>query len=361
MGRLLLPFSLSASIVAADTIDAVKLVYCGTPTFAVPSLEALVRAGNDVRLVVTQPDRPKGRGMELAPSPVKQKASELGLAIAQPAQIKNNAEFRAQLEALAPDCIVVVGYGRIIPRWMLELPRHGNINLHASLLPKYRGAAPIQWAIANGETITGNTTMRIDEGLDTGDILLQREMAIAADETSVTLAPRLAAMGAELLVETLAALDAGQLQPTPQDHAHATLAPILTRGDGRVDFARDAQTIYHRYRGFQPWPGAFTTFRGKQLTLHAISVASPQHAIGAPDLPAFGGLGMNYGRAGDPTVTGALALAESSIAVSGEQLLAGCGAQTAIAIHELQLEGKRRMSAREFINGYQPKNGERLG
>ena len=300
--------------------------------FAVPSMEALVRAGHDVRLIVTQPDRPRGRGMELAPSPVKQKARELGLAIAQPEKIKNNAEFRAQLEALAPQCIVVVGYGRIIPRWMLDLPQHGNINLHASLLPKYRGAAPIQWAIANGETVTGNTTMRIDEGLDTGDILLQREMAIAADDTSVTLGPRLAAMGAKLLVETLAALATGQLQPTPQDNRHATLAPILTREDGRLDFGRDAQTICNRHRGFQPWPGAFTTFRGKQLTLHAIS--------------AF---------------PGGPALQQGAISVDGEQLLAGCAGQTAIAVHELQLEGKRRMSAGEFINGYQPKAGERLG
>ena len=174
--------------------------------FAVPALEWLVRAGHEVSLVVTQPDRPKGRGMELALSPVKQKAIEVGLPITQPEKIKNNAEFRAQLEAVAPECIVIVGYGRIIPRWMLELPAHGNINLHASLLPKYRGAAPIQWAIAQGEQVTGNTTMRIDQGLDTGDILLQRELGILPEDTSVSLAPRLAMMGAELLVETLAAL-----------------------------------------------------------------------------------------------------------------------------------------------------------
>jgi methionyl-tRNA formyltransferase len=300
--------------------------------FAVPPLESLVGAGYAVRLVVTQPDRPKGRGMELALSPVKQKARELELAIAQPEKIKNNAEFRAQLEALAPDCIVVVGYGRIIPRWMLDLPPHGNINLHASLLPKYRGAAPIQWAIASGESVIGNTTMRIDEGLDTGDILLQREMAISPEDTSVTLAPRLSAMGAELLVETLAALAARRLQSTPQDDQHATLAPILTREDGRIDFARNAQSICNRHRGFQPWPGAFTTFRGKQLTLHAISPASS-----------------------------AAPLACGELAASGEPLLVGCGGQTAIAISELQLEGKRRMSAREFINGYQPKAAERLG
>jgi methionyl-tRNA formyltransferase len=313
--------------------QSVKLVYCGTPMFAVASLEALVGAGHEVCLVVTQPDRPKGRGMELARSPVKQKALEFALPIAQPEKIKNNAEFRAQLEALAPECIVVVGYGRIVPRWMLDLPPHGNINLHASLLPKYRGAAPIQWAIASGESVTGNTTMRIDEGLDTGDILLQRELAIRAEDTSVTLAPRLAAMGAELLVETLAELAEHRVQPTPQDHQRATLAPILTREDGRINFTHDtAQTICDRHRGFQPWPGAFTSFRGKQLTLHALSPFAGAHALEAGE-----------------------------IATAGERVLAGCSKSTAIAIAELQLEGKRRMSAREFINGYQPKPGERLG
>jgi methionyl-tRNA formyltransferase len=300
--------------------------------FAVAPLEALVRAGHDVSLAVTQPDRPKGRGMEMALSLVKRTAVELGLPIAQPEKIKSNDEFRAQLEALAPDCIVIVGYGRIVPRWMLDLPREGNINLHASLLPKYRGAAPIQWAIASGERVTGNTTMRIDEGLDTGDILLQREMEILPEDTSVTLAPRLAAMGAELLVETLAGLEEQRLQATPQDNARATLAPILTREDGHINFTRDAPTICNRFRGFQPWPGAFTRFRGKQLTLHAISPAAGAHA-----------------------------LAVGEIATAGERLLAGCGEGTAIAIDGLQLEGKRRMSAREFINGYQPKAGEGMG
>jgi methionyl-tRNA formyltransferase len=299
--------------------------------FAVAPLEALVRAGHDVRLVVTQPDRPKGRGMEVARSPVKQKAVELGLAISQPEKIKNNTDFRAELEAIAPECIVVVGYGRIIPRWMLDLPRHGNINLHASLLPKYRGAAPIQWAIAMGESVTGNTTMRIDEGLDTGDILLQREMAIDAKDTSVTLAPRLSAMGAELLVETLAALAEESVRAVAQNNSVATLAPILTREDGRVVFSRDAQTICNRHRGFQPWPGAFTTFRGKQLTLHAVEVADA-HELG-----------------------------EGEITIAGGRVLVGCGRGTSIAIEELQLEGKRRMSAKEFVNGYQPKAGERLG
>src|SRR6476661_5717678 len=185
------------------------LVFCGTPTFAVPTLERLVGSGFPVRLVVTQPDRPSGRGMQLAVSPVKRKALELGLPVQQPDKIKNNDEFREQLDAIRPQAIVVVGYGRIIPRWMLDLPPLGNINLHASLLPKYRGAAPIQWAIANGETVTGVTTMRIDSGLDTGDILLQQELSISSEDTAETLAPPLATIGAELVVETLRKLPAG--------------------------------------------------------------------------------------------------------------------------------------------------------
>src|ERR1039457_5565110 len=216
------------------------LVFCGTPRFAVPTLERLVAAGHSVPLVVTQPDRPRGRGMELVASPVKEAAVRLGIPIAQPATIKTNDEFRAQLAALQPDAIIVVGYGRIIPQWMIDLPRFGNLNLHASLLPKYHGAAPIQWAIASGESVTGVTTMRIDAGLDTGDILLQRELPISDDDTALTLAPRLAQTGAELMIATLAGLGAGQVSPIPQDHALATLAPILKQEDGRLDFARSA-------------------------------------------------------------------------------------------------------------------------
>ncbi len=310
-----------------------KLVFCGTPQFAVPTLEALARSEHRVELVVTQPDRPKGRGMELAASPVKLAAQRLGLPITQPEKIKNNAEFRAQLESIAPDCIVVVGYGRIIPRWMLDLPRFGNINLHASILPKYRGAAPIQWAIAMGETVTGNSTMLLNEGLDTGDVLVQREMEIAPDSTSVTLAPPLAAMGAELLIETLDSLEDNLIVPVPQEHEKHTLAPILTRDDGRILWSRTAQEIYNRFRGFQPWPGAFTTFRGKQLTLHAMKPLPPGESV----------------------------LAEGELAVECDRLVVGCGQASALELLELQLEGKKRMSARDLINGYQLKAGERLG
>ena len=308
-----------------------KLVFCGTPQFAVPTLERLAAAGHDLQLVVTQPDRPQGRGMELTAPPVKQSALKLGLPVIQPEKIKKNEEFQAQLRALAPDAIIVVGYGRIIPPWMLELPRYGNINVHASLLPKYRGAAPIQWAIANGERVTGVTTMHLNEGLDTGDILLQKELSIADDDTSVTLAPKLAELGANLLVETLERLERQKITPVPQDHSQATLAPILTKEDGLIDFNRSASEIYNRLRGFQPWPGAYTKFRGKNLKFAEVR-------------PVAGRTG-NLGE----------------LRVQGDQLLVSCGGDTVLQLLQLQPEGKKPMQAREFINGYRPTPGERLG
>src|SRR5208282_2190731 len=199
------------------------LVFCGTPRFAVPTLERLVEAGHSVPLVVTQPDRPRGRRMEVTVSPVKEAAIRLAIGAVQPETVKNNAEFRDQLSSIHPDAIIVVGYGRIIPQWMIDLPRLGNLNLHASLLPKYRGAAPIQWAIANGESATGVTTMRIDAGLDTGDILMQREIPIALEDTSQMLGPKLAFIGAELMVETLRGLENGQVHPVAQDDSQATV------------------------------------------------------------------------------------------------------------------------------------------
>ena len=222
------------------------LVFCGTPQFAVPTLYKLVAADFRVKLVVTQPDRPSGRHMELAASPVKQAALDLKLPILQPEKIKNNDEFRAALTQINPQAIVVVGYGRIIPKWMIDLPPLGNINLHASLLPKYRGAAPIQWAIASGEQITGVSTMRINEGLDTGDVLMQMEECIHPEDTALTLAPRLAQHGAELMICTLAALANGTAEPKLQDDTQATLAPILTREDGADRF------LAHGYRCLEP-------------------------------------------------------------------------------------------------------------
>jgi methionyl-tRNA formyltransferase len=308
-----------------------KLVFCGTPMFAVPCLEALVRERFDVQLVVSQPDRPKGRGLELAPTPVKQVALTHGIPVTQPEKIKNAPEFRAQLEQIRPDAIIVVAYGRIIPQWMIDLPPLGNINVHASLLPKYRGAAPIQWAIAKGETVTGVTTMRIDAGLDTGAMLMKAEMPIPANDNAVTLSPRLAELGALLLIETLRALISGGVKPSPQDDAQATLAPLLTKEDGRIDFARTAQEIANRQRGFQPWPGAFTTFRGKLFTVHA---ARP-------------GIGLK--------------LSPGELLANEDSLYVGAGQGTSLELLEAQLEGKKRMSARDFANGYRPVAGERLG
>ena len=310
--------------------QSLNLVFCGTPRFAVPTLEKLVRADFRVHLVVTQPDRPKGRGLELVASPVKESALKLNLPITQPDRIKTNDEFRAQLTALKPDAIIVVGYGRIIPQWMLDLPPLGNINLHASLLPKYRGAAPIQWAIANGETVTGVTTMRIDAGLDTGDILLWHEDSIAPFDTAETVAPRLAAMGARLMVETLQRLQAGSIQPRPQDHTQASLAPILKKEDGLIDFSRSAAEISNRIRGFQPWPGGYTKFRGKNLQ---IVQAHPADDVLPP----------------------------AELFARHNRLLVGCGHQTSLELLEVQLEGKKRVPARDFIHGYRPDPGERLG
>ena len=310
--------------------QSLTFVFCGTPRFAVPTLEALVHAGFQVALVVTQPDKPRGRGLALTPSPVKQSALALDLPITQPESIKNNDEFRAQLTALKPDAIIVVGYGRIIPQWMIDLPRLGNINLHASLLPKYRGAAPVQWAIARGETVTGVSTMRIDAGLDTGDILLQKEIPINLTDTAETLAPTLAAVGADLVVESLHGLQAGTIRPRPQDDAQATLAPILKKEDGRIDFRLSAQEVCNRLRGFQPWPGAFTAFRGKNL--HVWDAATSQRSLPPGEL-----------------------------LVENDRLFVGCEGVTALALLEVQPEGKKHMAVRDFIHGYRPQSGEKLG
>jgi len=310
--------------------QTLNLVFCGTPRFAVPTLQRLVEAPFNIQLVVTQPDRPKGRGLEVIYTPVKQYALELELPITQPESIKNNPEFRAQLNALKPDAIIVVGYGRIIPQWMLDLAPLGNINLHASLLPKYRGAAPIQWAIAQGESITGVTTMKIDAGLDTGDVLLRKEYPIAPDDTADTVAPKLAAVGAQLMIETLRGLRDGSVRGRKQDDAQATLAPILKKEDGLIDFSWPADKTLHRMRGFQPWPGAYSKFRGKNLQLWKAVLCEQ-------------------------------ALSPGELNIERDRLVVGCGQGTAIEILELQLEGKKRSSAADFIRGYRPLAGERLG
>jgi len=311
-----------------------RLVFCGTPAFAVPTLKLALRAGYDVPLVVTQPDRPVGREQVLTAPPVKTTAMEAGIRIAQPEKIKNNTELRLELEAIQPDAILVVAYGRIIPRWMLDLPRLGNLNLHGSLLPKYRGAAPVQWAIANGEGSTGATTMRLDEGLDTGDILLQREMALAPSMSATDVFPLLAEMGADLMMETLRGLDAGAIAPRKQDESRATLAPILTREDGRMDFSRPAMTLYNRWRGFQPWPGAWTMLGGKKLTVHRM-------------LPT--------------EVRGTALRLPGELLVDQGTMFVACGDGTWLELVEVQPEGKRRMTAGEFLRGHAIQSGTRLG
>ncbi len=322
----------------AGAATRLRLVFCGTPEFAVPTLQTLIVARHDVRLVVSQPDRPVGREHQIAATPVKRTALEVGLPVAQPDKIRNNLEFRAQLEATAPDAIVVVAYGRIIPPWMLKLPRLGCVNLHASLLPKYRGAAPIQWAVAMGDAYTGNTTMLLEEGLDTGPILLQKTVEIGPKQTAAELFPILAEAGAPLVRETLAGLAAGTLKPQPQNHEFATFAPLLDREDGRMDFAaRSATELYNRWRGFQPWPGAFTTLNSKKLIVHRMAVAGES---------GFGLL--RRAQAGE-------------MQVENERLFIACAEDTWLELVEVQLEGKRRLRAAEFLRGMPGLAGARLG
>lgn len=315
-----------------------KIVFCGTPSFAVPTLETLLLVGHDVELVVSQPDRPVGRDRLLSMPPVKVTALAAGVPVTQPEKIRNNAEFRAQLEAIAPDVIVVVAYGRIIPPWMLALPKLGCINLHGSLLPKYRGAAPIQWAVAMGDSFTGNTTMLLEEGLDTGPILLQRTHEIRPDDTAMELFATLARAGAPLMVETLAGLEEGSLKPQPQNHEFATFAPILDREDGRMDFAmRSATELHNRWRGFQPWPGAFTTLDGKKLIAHRMAVVA------------------------EPASTGSELLEPGRIVVQEHRLFVACAENTWLELIEVQLEGKKRMQAAEFLRGNPIGADARLG
>jgi methionyl-tRNA formyltransferase len=320
-----------------------KLVFCGTPQFAVPTLNALLAAGHQIALVVSQPDRPVGRDRQLTAPPVKLAALALDLPIAQPETIRNNPEFRSQLEAIAPDAIVVVAYGRIIPPWMLTLPRLGCINLHASLLPRYRGAAPIQWAVAMGEIVTGNTTMLLEEGLDTGPILLQQALAIAPQQTAVELLDELARGGAQLIVKTLTGLADGSIQPRPQNHAGATLAPILNREDGHMDFAaRTATELKNRWRGFQPWPGAFTALDGKKLIVHRMEVVdAPGSQESIPAEPA--------------------SILPGQIRIAEHRLLVACAGSTWLELIEVQLEGKKRLAAAEFLRGIALPANARLG
>ncbi len=308
-----------------------RLVFLGTPPFAVPSLRRLSAGGHDIAAVYTQPDRPRGRGGEMAAPAVKRAALELKLPVRQPERIRA-PEIVAELEALRPEAIVVVGYGQILPQSVIDIPPHGAVNVHASLLPRYRGAAPIQWAIARGETVTGVTTMRIDAGLDTGDILLARDTPIGPEETAVELGERLAAMGAELLMETLEGLAAGKVEPRKQDHALATYAPMLKKEDGWIDWSRPAREIYNKVRGFVPWPGSYTRFRGLRLHIWRARLAEGESAA-APGV----------------------------VSLSGRRLLVGCGDRAYLEPLEVQLEGRKKMAIADFVNGQRLEEGEALG
>lgn len=301
------------------------LVFLGTPAFAVPTLEALIAAGFEVLEVVTQPDRPKGRHHELAASPVKQCALAHGLTVYQPERIRR-PECVEHLRALAPEAMVIVGYGQIIPQSILDIPPRGIINVHASLLPELRGAAPIQWSIARGFTATGVTTMKIDAGLDTGDILLRAETGIGLDETAPELSERLAALGAELLIRTLRE----NIIPVKQDHSAATLAPILTKEDGTIDWSRSAQEIHNQVRGLLPWPGAHTKFRGQRLHVWRSRVTGERTDV----MPGF------------------LFAKEARVA---------CGGGTILDVLELQLEGRKRVAGEAFMNGLRLEENELLG
>jgi methionyl-tRNA formyltransferase len=307
----------------------VEVIFLGTPAFAVPTLESLVQA-HHVKLVVTQPDRPKGRGQELAASPVKQAALRLGLPLYQPERVKR-PEVQARLEALKPEIMVVVGYGQIIPQSVIDIPPRGIVNVHASLLPKYRGAAPIQWAIVNGEKVTGVTTMQINAGLDTGDILLARETTIDPEETAVELSERLSRMGAELLVETLDGLSRAAIAPQKQDDAQASLAPILKKEDGVIHWTEPAAAIHNRVRGLVPWPGGHTRFRGQSLHIWRSQVTAdrtslpPGHVVASP------------------------------------RFRISCGDGAVLDLIEVQLEGRKRMTAEAFANGQRLNENDILG
>jgi len=306
-----------------------RTVFLGTPAFAVPTLEAMLKAGHDVVAVYTQPDRPKGRGQELAMSPVKVCALAAGLPVRQPQKVRA-PEVVEELRALAPQAMVVVGYGQLIPQSIIDIPRLGIVNVHASLLPKYRGAAPIQWAIANGEIETGVTTMQINAGLDTGDMLLKAATVIGPDENAVELSERLARMGAALLIETLSGLAAGTITPEPQNDAEATLAPILEKQDGAIDWRWPAVKIHNRTRAFQAWPGSVTRFREQGIRIWKTKPT---------------------GGAGQP---GAVLSAKGPLIVA-------CGENSAIEILELQAEGRKRLSGADFRNGMRVGENERFG
>ncbi len=309
-----------------------RVVFMGTPDLAATVLEALLDSPHELVGVCCQPDRARGRNREPAPPPVKERALRNDIPVYQPRSLRKKAQER--LTAMAPDVMVVAAYGRILPQSILDIPRYGCLNVHASLLPKYRGAAPIQWAIANGDDHSGVTIMQMDAGLDTGDILTAETIPITDETTADQLHDQLAGVGAALLLDTLAKLEAGELEPVPQDDARATSAPMLSRDDGRIDWDWDARTIDCRVRGFHPWPGAHTTFRNRQFKLF-------------PPVKPWPGVGGN-----EPPGT--------VLAADNSGLTVRCG-DGAVVLSEVQLQNKKRMPAHQFATGARLDTGELLG
>lgn len=308
----------------------------GTPYAAAVSLERLISDGHEIAAVYTQPDRPAGRGNKIVQPPVKELALQHDLPVLQPTKLRT-AEAAAEFASLRADIAIVVAYGRILPDAMLNAFPKGAMNVHFSLLPKYRGAAPVNWAIANGEKVTGVTTMQMDSGLDTGDILLQSETVIGDEETAIELMDRLAVLGAELMAATLAKFD--QLKPITQDHQAATLAPIMSKSDGRIDWSMTAEQIANRIRGFQPFPRSYSDLRGQRVVFWKAGIRS---TLSDP----------SSGSQLEQPAPGEI------IEIGRESLIINCGGSTLLEVFELQPEGKRRMPARDFINGSKPTASE---
>ena len=310
-------------------MGSLKVVFMGTPDFAVPSLKALKREGYEVPLVITQPDKPAGRGKRLRPPPVKVLAQELGLRVYQPEKVKENWELKGILEGIKPDLIVVAAYGKILPEWLLDLPKYGTINVHASLLPKYRGASPIQWAILNGEKETGITIMKVIPELDAGPILSQKKVKIEEEDNAKTLHDKLANLGAELLVETIPKFVFGEIEPVPQDEGRATYCPQIKKEMGRVNWQEGSREIFNKVRAFYPWPCAFTSFKGKGIKLLKVR---PVEGEGEPGevIEVKGGLKVATG-------------------------------EGALLIERLKPEGKKEISGEEFVRGYRVRVGDSFG
>jgi len=315
----------------------------GTPEFAVASLARLIADGHDIQAVFTQPDKPAGRGKHMHEPPVKTLALTHGIPVHQPAKIKTNEEVRATFESAKPDACIVAAYGKILPAWLLSIPRLGCLNVHASLLPKYRGAAPINWAIANGERETGVTIMQMDPGMDTGAMLAKLAIPIGEEETAPELSSRLSVLGAELLSTTLPRVERDEIDPEAQQDSQATYAPMLKREDGLIDWKRSAGEIANRVRAFQPWPGAYTFLNGARFTIWRAKELTALND--EPDL------GKASASSSEP---GTIA------AIDQTAVTVWCAGPTLLRVDEMQLEGKRRMPARDVANGLRLGVGGRI-